>query len=101
MRCGYTWHRNGEPRDLVRACTKTIGHTGNHYDDKAKAFYPTRHIAYIENDTESLHRGGSCRTATCVCGWKGPQRSTLELAADDALIHEGSDMHVVAKPRTT
>lgn len=50
----------------------------------------TRHLAYVEADFESLRRGGSCRTATCLCGWKGPQRATLELAADDALMHERS-----------
>ena len=48
----------------------------------------TRHLACIEHDVESLRRGGSCRTAVCLCGWKGPQRATLELAADDALTHE-------------
>ena len=53
-----------------------------------------RHLAYVEADFESMRRGGSCRTASCLCGWKGPQRGTLELAADDALMHEGSDMHV-------
>jgi hypothetical protein len=26
----------------------------------------------------------------CLCGWEGPQRGTLELAADDALTHERS-----------
>ena len=57
----------------------------------------TRHLAYIEADFESLRRGGSCRTATCICGWKGPQRGTLELAADDALTHERS--HVVVDRR--
>jgi hypothetical protein len=57
----------------------------------------TRHIACVEADSESLRRGGSTRTATCTCGWKGPDRATLELAVDDALIHEKSDMHVVQK----
>ena len=46
------------------------------------------HLAYVEVDSESLHRGGSCRTAVCLCGWKGPQRGTLELVTDDALMHE-------------
>ncbi len=46
------------------------------------------HIAYVAVDLGSVRRGGLCRTATCVCGWKGPGRSTLELAADDALSHE-------------
>ena len=54
-----------------------------------------RCLAYIEADFESLRRGGSCRTAVCRCGWKGPQRGSLELAADDALLHERSDMHLV------
>lgn len=53
-----------------------------------------RHLAYIEADFESWRRGGSCRAAVCLCGWRGPQRATLELAADDALVHERSDMHV-------
>ena len=56
-----------------------------------------RHLAYIEADFESMYRGGSCRMAACLCGWKGPQRpqrATLELAVDDALIHERSDMHI-------
>lgn len=56
-----------------------------------------RHCSYIEPDPESLLRGGSSRTATCICGWRGPHRGTLELAADDALTHERSDMHVVTK----
>lgn len=54
-----------------------------------------RHLAYVEANFESWRRGGSCRTAACLCGWKGPQRATLELAVDDALLHEGSDMHIV------
>jgi hypothetical protein len=56
-----------------------------------------RHVAYIEPDLESLRRGGSCRTAICTCGWKGPERLTLELSADDALEHERSDMAVCKK----
>jgi hypothetical protein len=40
------------------------------------------------------------RMANCHCGWNGPQRATIELAADDALIHEESDHHVVKKPAT-
>ena len=47
-----------------------------------------RHVSSILNDAESFHRGGSTRIATCTCGWIGPQRSTLELAADDAIEHE-------------
>ena len=58
-----------------------------------------RHLAYVEPDFESMHRGGSCRTAVCLCGWKGPERGTLELAVDDALIHEGSGMHVTERRR--
>ncbi len=52
---------------------------------------PVRHIAHIKVHKESLRRGGSCRIAVCICGWHGPQRATLEMAADDALIHEGGD----------
>ena len=56
-----------------------------------------RHAAYIEHDLEPLRRGGLCsRTALCVCGWRGPQRATLELAADDALMHERSALPVRA-----
>lgn len=57
----------------------------------------TRHIASIEADAESLQRGGSCRSAQCTCGWNGPQRSSLELAADDALEHEGSNMWLTTR----
>jgi hypothetical protein len=56
-----------------------------------------RHLAYVEADFESLRRGGSTRTARCLCGWRGPQRATLELAVDDALMHEQSDMWVTAR----
>ncbi|HSX22564.1 MAG TPA: hypothetical protein VLE97_07310 [Gaiellaceae bacterium] len=47
-----------------------------------------RHVARVEIDLESYRRGGSCRTAACACGWRGPERGTLELAADDAIGHE-------------
>lgn len=47
-----------------------------------------RHLAYVELDLESARRGGSTRTAMCLCGWKGPQRSTLEVVVDDAREHE-------------
>lgn len=58
----------------------------------------TGHIAYVGVDLEWMRRhGGSTRTAICTCGWQGPQRATLELAVDDALIHEKSDMQVVQK----
>jgi hypothetical protein len=58
-----------------------------------------RHVASVEIDLESIRRGGSCRTATCTCGWRGPERSSLELAVDDALIHEQSDFAVQRKDR--
>jgi hypothetical protein len=51
----------------------------------------TRHLAYVDADFESFRRGGSCRSARCFCGWKGPERGTLALAVDDALMHERSD----------
>lgn len=51
---------------------------------------PDVHIASITVDLESVRRGGSCRTAVCVCGWIGPQRATLEMATDDAMEHEGT-----------
>lgn len=53
-----------------------------------------RHVTYIDPDLESMRKGGTVRTAACSCGWRGPQRSTLELACDDALQHEGSNMQV-------
>lgn len=49
---------------------------------------PLRHVTGVEVDKVSLRRGGSCRVAACACGWFGPERSTMELAADDALEHE-------------
>ncbi|HSN25112.1 MAG TPA: hypothetical protein VLT45_02470 [Kofleriaceae bacterium] len=56
-----------------------------------------RHIAYVDPIVESTSRGGTSRVGACSCGWRGPERSTLELAADDALQHEGSGMHVVQR----
>lgn len=47
-----------------------------------------KHLAYIKIDLESVQRGGSTRWALCLCGWKGPERASLELATDDALFHE-------------
>lgn len=49
---------------------------------------PDRHVSSVINDAESFRRGGSTRIAACTCGWIGPQRSTMELAADDAIEHE-------------
>jgi hypothetical protein len=49
---------------------------------------PDRHLAYVEPDLESMRRGGSTRMAACICGWRGPQRGSLEMATDDALTHE-------------
>jgi hypothetical protein len=54
----------------------------------ARTDQSTRHVTYVEADFMSLHRGGSTRTAVCICGWKGPQRATLEVVAEDALEHE-------------
>lgn len=48
------------------------------------------HVASIDVDYEAVRRGGSCRTAVCTCGWVGPERATLEMAADDAMEHERS-----------
>jgi hypothetical protein len=53
-----------------------------------RAIVIDRHLAYIEPDRESFGRGGSTRTAACLCGWKGPERALLAMAADDALAHE-------------
>ncbi len=49
---------------------------------------PLHHITSVEVDVESLRRGGSSRSAACGCGWRGPERSTMAVAADDALAHE-------------
>lgn len=62
----------------------------------SRSFSP-RHLAYVEADFASWQRGGSCRTAVCLCGWRGGQRATLELAVDDALLHEHSGMHIVRR----
>lgn len=56
-----------------------------------------RCLAHIEIHLESVRRGGSTRTAACTCGWRGPQRGTLELAVDDALLHERSDYQIVQR----
>jgi hypothetical protein len=56
-----------------------------------------RHVAYVEAVSESLRRGGSTRIAACLCGWRGPERAPLELAVDDALMHEQSDMWVTKR----
>lgn len=57
-----------------------------------------KHVAYVEIDIASVLRGGSCRNARCICDWKGPERSSLELAVDDALLHENSDHQIVKRP---
>ena len=59
-----------------------------------------KHIAHIDRLLDSLHRGGSCRVAVCTCGWHGPERGTLELAADDALTHEGSGYRIAPRKET-
>jgi len=36
--------------------------------------------------------------ARCLlCDWKGPERGTLELAVDDALLHERSEFEIVRR----
>lgn len=47
-----------------------------------------KHITYVELNQESVRRGGTSRTAICLCGWVGPERGTIELAGDDAFQHE-------------
>jgi hypothetical protein len=47
-----------------------------------------RHLAYIECDLEAWRRGDSCRVAACLCGWRGPPRSVLELVVADVVAHE-------------
>lgn len=48
----------------------------------------TKHVTFIELNYESYRRGGTCRSAACFCGWKGPQRATIQLAYDDVMEHE-------------
>ena len=52
------------------------------------------HVAYVEIDPEWK----ISRWAACTCGWKGPQRSTLEVVTDDALAHEREFLSQVEKP---
>lgn len=53
-----------------------------------------RHVTGVGVDFKSVRRGGSTRTASCICGWRGVQRATMEMAADDAVIHE-RDAHLL------
>lgn len=46
------------------------------------------HVTGVRVIEESIRRGGSTRTAVCICGWRGPDRGTMTLAADDAETHE-------------
>ncbi len=39
-------------------------------------------------DEDSIPRWKRPRMAECSCGWSGPERATMRLAADDADIHE-------------
>lgn len=61
---------------------------GGVVSDLAPVPSQTRHVAHVESDPESFRRGGSTRTAVCSCGWRGPQRATIEVVADDAVEHE-------------
>ncbi len=49
---------------------------------------PERHVTGVQVIEESVRRGGSTRNAVCICGWRGPDRGTMTLAADDAETHE-------------
>lgn len=51
-------------------------------------FAAARHVTRVDVDFSSVKRGGSTRAAACLCGWRGPERGTMDLAADDALAHE-------------
>ena len=53
----------------------------------------TRHVTGVRVHEDSVDRGGSTRNAECVCGWCGPERGTMELAADDAVAHESEEQH--------
>ena len=46
------------------------------------------HISYIDMDAADARRGGTTRVAKCLCGWVGPERGTIAMAADDAQEHE-------------
>ena len=58
------------------------------YFESHRPAIPGVHYAWIDPDYISISRGGSIRTAACSCGWKGPERGTLKMAADDSLTHE-------------
>lgn len=49
------------------------------------------HLVSVEYDPIDLRRGGTTRRAECTCGWRGPERGTFTLAADDAATHETSN----------
>jgi hypothetical protein len=57
-----------------------------------------RHVTYIEVDLELCLRGSTTRIARCICEWRGPERGSIELAADDALTHERSNFWITRKP---
>lgn len=87
-------HRLDKDRDPCDACA-AHAFAARLTDDASRVAHTcpatggkARHQADVVSDYESLRRGASCRTATCLCGWRGPQRATLELATDDALMHE-------------
>jgi hypothetical protein len=60
-----------------------------------------QHIASITIDWESTRRGGTTRNAVCSCGWIGPERGTLTLAADDAMLHERNPGDAPTKTQIT
>lgn len=46
------------------------------------------HVATIERVPDPQPTGTTRRAVCGACGWRGPERGTMELAADDALGHE-------------
>lgn len=47
---------------------------------------PPIHLATIRE--EEWRPGSWSRRAGCICGWRGPERASLELLTDDAMQHE-------------
>jgi hypothetical protein len=55
------------------------------------------HVTGIAVVADSVRRGGTTRRAICACGWHGPQRGTMVMAADDAIRHERDGERVAPK----
>ena len=62
-------------------------------------FEDGRHVTGVQVLAQRWRPASTSRRALCSCGWKGPQRGTMELAADDALLHEQSEYCVSKRLR--